>query len=199
MKLYTWEEIEAAPGVCRELTRKYREALGGKGLTLAQAGRAALAGKLPLPDLVRAAVGLKIRGWQKRLGRMLALAHLLAKGYYKTPAGYQYNRRALEEGRLRDIDRAFATYAAEVAAADATYAADAAYTAAKAAAVAHTAVAVYTVAAAKAAVAANAAAYADAAYVDAAAAYAGIDKADLIRAFCGPLKPVLPGAEVDRG
>lgn len=85
--------------------------------TLSQARKACKECIFYFPDAVRAATALQLPNWEKALGKVVAHAHYRAKKYYEDEKVYLHNQKALEDGRLEDIDLA-ATRAAVDAWAD---------------------------------------------------------------------------------
>jgi hypothetical protein len=102
-------------GICNTDLEEVISKLGGDGITLPQARKACKEGVFSLPDAVRAATALELPTWKLALGKMVAHAHYKAKDYYEDEDVYLHNQKALEEGRLEDIDSA-ATRSADAAA-----------------------------------------------------------------------------------
>ena len=79
--------------------------------------RAAVArGDVYLPDAVRQCVHDDVDGWQNGIGAMVGEVHYLARPHYANDDAWQHNQRALQDGRLGDVDRDAALSAADAAA-----------------------------------------------------------------------------------
>jgi hypothetical protein len=102
-------------GICNIDLEEVIEKLGGDGITLSQARRACKEGIFYFPNAVRAATALELPNWEKALGKAVAHVHPKAKDYYEDEEAYLHNQKALEEGRLEDVDRAAARAAANAA------------------------------------------------------------------------------------
>ncbi len=132
-----WSRMIGVHGICSGGVIKAKKLLSGDGITLAQARKAVLAGKISFGDCARVACALNLPRWKLALGRCVAVVHPLSREYYSDIKKYRHNQRMLREGKLERIDgddALAARAAASVAASDASAAAWAAAWAAVAAA-----------------------------------------------------------------
>jgi hypothetical protein len=110
--LIPWQAMKDADGICNTGLEKVISKLGGKGITLSQARKACKEGVFPLWYAVIAATALELPNWELALGKVVAFVHPKAKKYYTHKDAYRHNQKALEEGRLADVDRNAAHQAA---------------------------------------------------------------------------------------
>lgn len=103
-KVYPWKKLRETKGICNDGLDEVIAKLGGDGITLEQARKACKDETFPFYDAVRAATALQLPNWKLALGRVVASAHPKAKEHYENEAIYLQNQKALEEGRLEDIN-----------------------------------------------------------------------------------------------
>jgi hypothetical protein len=108
-----WKELRNIEYISYKSLAKFIDILGGDGITLEQFREACKEKVFSFPNAVKVATALHLPNWKKALGKVVAHVHSKTEEGYKDKDDYLHNQKALEEGRLEDINIAAAEAAAK--------------------------------------------------------------------------------------